>query len=55
MEQHRRGEPITAGCNKCGHTLAVTVVAAVGALVVTCPQGHISFHATREKGALLGT
>lgn len=24
-------------------------------MFVTCPQGHISFRATREKGALLGT
>jgi hypothetical protein len=49
IEQNRRGEPITALCNKCGSTLEVTEVAEVGALVVTCPLGHISFRAGRSK------
>lgn len=49
IEQNRRGEPITALCNKCGSTLEVTEVPATGALVVTCPQGHISFRASRSK------
>ena len=49
IEQHRRGEVITARCHKCGSTLEVTEVAAVGALVVTCPEGHISFRASRDK------
>jgi hypothetical protein len=49
IEQNRRGESITARCNKCGSTLEVTEVPEVGALVVTCPQGHVSFRASRSK------
>lgn len=52
IEQHRRGEAILARCNVCGRTLNVTEVAEVGALVVTCPDGHVSFRASRDKSRL---
>jgi hypothetical protein len=55
IEQHRRGEAITACCNKCANTLEVTEVAAVGALVVACPEGHVSFRASRDMASSPGS
>jgi hypothetical protein len=42
LQQHARGEPITASCPTCGRTLEVADVAVTGALVVACPErGHL--------------
>ncbi len=49
VEQHRRGEPVTATCIVCEQPLVVTEVAAVGALVVTCPSGHVNYRASRDR------
>ena len=48
LAQHRRGEAITAQCTTCGRVLVLTDVQATGALVVRCPDGHVSFRARRK-------
>ncbi len=52
VEQHRRGAPVTAVCDKCHGSLVVTEVAAVGSLHVTCPCGHIKYRANRSPSSL---
>lgn len=50
--QHRAGEPITARCDRCNNPMVVAEVAAVGALHVTCPCGHIKYRSQRDKSLI---
>lgn len=45
LEQLRLGQPVSATCIKCGQTLVVKTVEAVGVLVICCPDGHTYFRA----------
>jgi hypothetical protein len=44
-----RGEPITARCITCGVMLQAVEVAEVGALVISCPDGHTTFRVKRDR------
>lgn len=49
LAQHGRGEVVTARCAACERVLEVVDVVATGALVVRCPDGHVSFRARRSR------
>lgn len=49
LEAYRNNCPITIKCPTCNQTLKVTEIEATGSLWVTCGNGHINYHAKRNK------
>jgi hypothetical protein len=48
LQQFRQGVTTTAQCITCSDVLEVVEVKETGALLVSCPRGHVSFRARRD-------